>query len=170
MSTMKQEIVSLLRKEAMHPVLLKDLSKTQRKKVLRSCMFLKEKFMFLKVSRERSELEDTTSPTVKLVSVMIMLAVAANLGYTGSTHDVGTAEMTGEEVYIKLDKVMSGLLTQIKPEYSVFVDDRDEIAMKLDKALYGCVQSARLWYERLKKALLKWDYEVHELDPCVFTK
>ena len=42
--------------------------------------------------------------------------------------------------------------------------------MKLDKALYGFVQSARLWYQRLKQALLKWNYEVHELDPCVFTK
>ena len=185
--SMKQELASLLKKEAMHPVLLKDLSKTQRKKVLRSCMFLKEKFNsmgdFEKLKsrlvangkqQERSELEDTASPTVKLTSVMIMLAVAAHLGYLGSTHDVGTAylnaDMTGEEVFIKLDKVMAGLLIQIRPEYESFVDEKGEMALQLDKALYGCVQSARLWYERLKKSLEEWGYKAHELDPCVFTK
>ena len=185
--SMREELKSLIKKEAMHPVLLKDLSKTQRKKVLRSCMFLKEKFNslgdFEKLKsrlvangkqQERSELEDTSSPTVKLVSVMIMLAVAAHLGMKGSTHDVGTAylnaDMSGEEVHMMLDRVMTELLTQIKPEYTKFVDDKGQICMKLDKALYGCIQSARLWYERLKSSLLEWGYVTHEQDPCVFTK
>ena len=185
--SMKEELKSLFKKEAMHPVLLKDLSKTQRKKVLRSCMFLKEKFnsqgSFEKLKsrlvangkqQERSELEDTASPTVKLTSVMIMLAVAANLGMKGSTHDVGTAylnaDMSGEEIHMMLDKVMTELLVQIKPEYKKFVDEKRQICMKLDKALYGCIQSARLWYERLKSSLLDWGYLPHEQDPCVFTK
>ena len=112
--SMNEELKSLIKKEAMYPVFLKDLSKTQRKKILRSCMFFKEKFNsmgdFEKLKsrlvanvkqQERSELEDTASPTVKLISVMIMLAVAANLGYTGSIHDVGmaylNADMTSEQ-------------------------------------------------------------------------
>ena len=125
--SMKEELKSLVKKEAMHPMLFKDLSKTQRKKVLQSCMFLKEKFNsmgeFEKLKsrlvangkqQERSEMEDTSSPTVKLSSVMIMLAVAANVGMKASTHDVGTAylnaEMTGEDVFIKLDTIMANLL------------------------------------------------------------
>ena len=42
--SMKLELKSLMNKEAMHPVMLETLSKTQRKKILRSSMFLKEKF------------------------------------------------------------------------------------------------------------------------------
>jgi hypothetical protein len=185
--SMKQELESLLKKEAMHPVVLDTLSNTQRKKILRSSMFLKEKYnsmgQYEKLKsrlvangkqQERSEREDTTSPTVKLASVMTMLAVAAHRELKGTTHDVGTAylnaNMTGEEVFVKLDKIMTELLIQIKPDYDQFKDEKGEIAMKLDKALYGCIQSARLWYERLMKSLNEWGYVTSEYDPCVFIK
>jgi hypothetical protein len=42
--------------------------------------------------------------------------------------------------------------------------------VQLDKALYGCVESARLFYEHLKSTLTELDYSVNPLDPCVFTK
>ena len=42
--------------------------------------------------------------------------------------------------------------------------------MNLDKALYGCVESGKLWYDDLKETLLKAGYTVNALDECVFNK
>ena len=42
--------------------------------------------------------------------------------------------------------------------------------MNLDRALYGCVESAKLWYDDLKSTLDKIGYEVNKVDECVFNK
>ena len=64
-------------------------------------------------------------------------------GRLGSTHDIGAAflnaKMTGEEVFVTLDRIMTKMLVMIKPKYAVFVNNNGELVAKLDKALYGCV-------------------------------
>ena len=42
--------------------------------------------------------------------------------------------------------------------------------MKLDKALYGYVQSARLWYDNFSEFLQQQGYGKNEKDLCVFNK
>jgi len=42
--------------------------------------------------------------------------------------------------------------------------------VKLEKALYGCVESAKLWYDHLSGTLLKMGFVKNSLDPCVFNK
>jgi hypothetical protein len=184
---MKEEITSILKKEAMHPVLLANLSHKQRKKVMRSCMFLKEKFdshgNFTKLKsrlvangkqQERAEIENPNSPTASLAALFISLVIAAHEGRKASIHDVGTAflnaEMSGETVHVILDKIMTGLLLKIKPEYKEFVTSSEEIVMELDKALYGCIQSARLWYDKLRSVLEKNGFKANDIDQCVFNK
>ena len=45
-----------------------------------------------------------------------------------------------------------------------------KLQQKIDKALYGCVQSARLWYDLLVKVLQEDGYSVNPADPCVLNK
>ena len=40
--------------------------------------------------------------------------------------------------------------------------------MKLNKALYGCVESAALWYEDLSRTMRSLGYETNAVDVCVF--
>ena len=47
--------------------------------------------------------------------------------------------MSGETVHVSLDKIMTGLLLKIRPEYEPYVTQNGEIVMELDKALYGCI-------------------------------
>ena len=100
--------------------------------------------------------------------------MAAHEGRKASIHDVGAAiinaEMTGDLVHVVLDKIMTGLLLKIKPEYEKFVTHNGEIVMELDKALYGCVQSARLWYDKLRSVLERNGFVANDLDECVFNK
>ena len=42
--------------------------------------------------------------------------------------------------------------------------------MRLDKALYGCVESAALWYENLRESLHSLGYTPNKYDICVFNK
>jgi hypothetical protein len=44
------------------------------------------------------------------------------------------------------------------------------VTVKLNKALYGCVQSARLWYNYLSKFLLTIGFTPNPVDPCVFNR
>ena len=53
---------------------------------------------------------------------------------------------------------MSAILVKIKPEYKSFLCDDGSMIVRLDKALYGCVESAKLWYDELCGTLLDLGY------------
>ena len=40
-------------------------------------------------------------------------------------------------------------------EYKKFIMKDDNIVVKLDKALHGCIESAKLWYQHLKGAWIR---------------
>lgn len=42
--------------------------------------------------------------------------------------------------------------------------------MVLEKALYGCVESSRLWYDNLKRTMKALGYKRNEMDVCVFNR
>jgi hypothetical protein len=42
--------------------------------------------------------------------------------------------------------------------------------VRLDKALYGCMESAKLWYDELCGTLLDLGYACNAVDQCVFNK
>ena len=81
--------------------------------------------------------------------LFIMSAISAKEGREIATLDIGNAfvkaDMKGEEeVLVALDKLSTAILIKIDSSYEKFVNRNGEIVVKLNKALYGCVQSARL--------------------------
>jgi hypothetical protein len=77
---------------------------------------------------------------------------------------------TGLTVHTRLDRNMSRMMTKLAPEYSEYVDDKGCVVVRLDKALYGCVESAALWYENLRDSLATLGYVPNAHDMCVFNK
>ena len=68
-----------------------------------------------------------------------------------------------EPIYMRLSKDVSESLRLLASyEYG------DTIVVKLKKALYGLVVSSKLWYNKLKRVLLKLGLTVHPYDSCVF--
>jgi hypothetical protein len=59
---------------------------------------------------------------------------------------------------------------RISPDYAQFVRDDGTCIVQLDKALYGCIESARLWYEQLSGELISLGYKANDYDSCVFNK
>ena len=77
---------------------------------------------------------------------------------------------TGLTVHVRLDKNMTGMMVKLSPENANYVDARGSVVVRLDKALYGCVESAALWYENLKESMRKLGYAPNTIDIYVFNK
>jgi hypothetical protein len=74
---------------------------------------------------------------------------------------------TEVEVHMRLDRTMSELVTRLRPSYEKCQDGKGCIVVRLDRALYGCVESAALWYENLRDTMMGLGYP-HDI--CVFNK
>jgi hypothetical protein len=64
------------------------------------------------------------------------------------------ASMKGPPVMMLLTAEVSALLCRIDSSHKKFLRTNGKIAVRLKKALFGCVQSAVLWYEELSSTLV----------------
>lgn len=178
------ELKQMLDKEVWLPIMPQELSKSQCKKYIRSFMFLKEKFYadgsFEKIKarlvaggneQERIGYDSVASPTVSTTSVFTIAAIAAKESRCVVTLDIGGAYLNArlqKQIFMMLDEFSSAILANIDPSYKKYMNSNGRIVVKLLKALYGCVESALLWYEHLSKTLLDMGFVKNRLDECVF--
>jgi hypothetical protein len=118
---------------------------------------------------------DLSSPTVSLTFLLMEVVMAARERRKVATMDVGNAfvkaTMDGEEeVLVNLDQISAALLIQIDSTFERFLNKKMEMTVLLKKALYGCLQSARLWFELLIKELMAFGYTQNPVEPCVLNK
>ena len=91
-----------------------------------------------------------------MASVYMISAIAAMEQRRVMTIDVGNAYLNANmnrDVFMKIDPVMADLLAKVDPVYSRYKDIGGSIIVKLEKALYGCVESSQLWYDNLTNKL-----------------
>jgi hypothetical protein len=181
LSIMK-EMNQLHEKKVFHPVSYGGLDRRMRGKLIRSHLFLKKKRDGRLKSRlvadgsmqERSSSVDTSSPTVSTDALFLSLAIDAHERRHVTTVDIEGAYLHADmtsDVVVELDPVLSAVLVQIDPSYVRFMTPREgKLYVKLDKALYGCVESAKLFYDHISKTLTDYGYRVNPYDPCVFNK
>jgi len=182
-SEIKQVLEELM---AVEPVLKEDIPEGVR--ALNCHLFTVEKFKadgshekyksrFVAHGNEQDDLKypDRLSPTVGVHSIMMGLGVVAcNEGYVVGKLDVKGAfiqtEMTGPPVYIKCAGELKWLILEVYPTLRKYVGLDGLLHCKLLKALYGCVQASKLWYEKLRGFLEREGYERSATEPCVFRK
>ena len=174
-------------KRVFHPVNVRQLTNKQLRSIIRSSIFLKEKYLpngnFDKLKarlvagghmQDRSLYDDVSSPTVSTTEAFIVASIAASEGRAVATLDIGgaylNADITEQEVLMKLDPIVAAILVKLRPDYESFMQPDGTIVVKLDKALYGCVESAKLWYQNLSGTLISMGFERNPLDICVFNR
>jgi hypothetical protein len=191
--SVRKELQQMIDKHVWHPVEKSSLTNKQISGIIRSSMFLKEKYdstgKFDKLKARlvaNGNMQDKTiygdnmsSPTSALSSVFTIAAIAAHENRSVKTLDIGGAYLnadmhkTGIDVYMRLDGKMVDILCEMNNTYNKYrvkSDKGDYIIVNLDRALYGCVESAKLWYDDLKETLYNAGYRVNALDECVFNK
>ena len=184
----EKELGQMITKKVWTPVDIKSLPYEEKRRIIRSSMFLKEKFLasgeFEKLKarlvaggdqQDKSLYDDLSAPTVGTSSVFTILSIAAHERRGVAVIDIGGAFLhadmsKGIPVHMRLDKNMSGMMTKLAPEYEQYADARGCVVVKLDKALYGCVESAALWYENLRVSFSDLGYTPNPYDICVFNR
>ena len=126
----KKELKQMLDKRVWTPVHVSKLNATEKKSIIRSQMFLKEKYLptgkFEKLKarlvaggnqQDKDLYDDISSPTVSTSAVMTVFAVAAFENRKGSVMDIGgaflDAKMGKVVAYMRLDPTMSSILNEI---------------------------------------------------------
>jgi hypothetical protein len=71
---------------------------------------------------------------------------------------------------MRLDKTLAAALCDVEPTYREYLRNDGTLLVKLQRALYGCVESARLWYKTLRSVLEADDYIANPVEPCIFNK
>mmetsp|Transcript_19348 Transcript_19348/g.48397 ORF Transcript_19348/g.48397 Transcript_19348/m.48397 type:complete len:547 (+) Transcript_19348:1560-3200(+) len=175
--------------DVLHPVNFADLSDDDRKRVLPSHMFLKDKFDAVgnfeklkarlvtgKDTTETVSYEQRSSPTVSSDSLKLMSAIAARDGMATGTVDFPGAFLNcvmpreGPQTYIRLNKFLTGVMVSIDARFARFVGTSGTMVARLNKALYGCVVAAKLWYELLRMNLESQGFQRSPVDMCVFAR
>lgn len=178
------ELLQMIDKKVFHAVSREDLSKDEMRGIIRSSLFLKYKHLpngdFEKLKarlvaggdlQDKSIYADLSSPTASLMSVMLTLVLAARERRTVCTIDIGGAYLNAdlvEKVHMRLDKRLAKIYVELMPSTEHLLEQDGSMIVRLDKALYGCVESALLWYQHLKATLLKFGFVPSPIDACVY--
>jgi hypothetical protein len=125
--------------------------------------------------REKAKPGAATSPTVKLESVLITSTTDAFKG-----REVGVVDVLGayliadmdEEVIMLLRGRLAELMFKTAPHIykkyiTVDVNNQPVLYVKLQKALYGCLRSALLFYLKYAGDIESRVFELNPYDPCV---
>ena len=161
----------------------------ERKSIIPSKLFLKEKYTatgeFDKLKarlvagghrQDRDVFDNISSSTVSTSSVMMVAAIAAMEKRSVAVVDFPGAYLNSvlpddhPPVYMKLNKDLARYATIINPNYKTYIREDGSLVVKLKKALYGCVQSAKVWYDTLTGKLSELGYTKNKADECVFNK
>jgi hypothetical protein len=174
-------------RDTFKPQNAEELSTNQKKGALESLTFLKEKRDRTikgrtcadgRKQRETAEHDATTSPTVSLESVLITSTIEAYEGREVSVVDIPGAYLSSdmdEEVIILLCGRLAELMVKTAPNIYrkyITVDEKNQpvLYVKLQKALYGCLQSAPLFYLKFVGDIESQGFTLHPYKPCVANK
>jgi hypothetical protein len=169
------------------PRLAHTLTRDEKRQALRYLMFLKQKRCGRIKARGCADgrkqrlwktKEETSAPTVRTESVFLSAMIDAKEGRTVITLDVPGAFMQAdidELVVVKFEGELAKLLTKVDPDlYSKFIiqeHGKDVIYVELQKALYGTLQAALLFWKELTRYLVDvLGFELNPYDECVANK
>ncbi len=146
-------------------------------------MFLKEKFdalgNFVKNKarlvaggdgQDRLLYENLSSPTLSTTSIFMLAGIAALEERKVVTIDITGAYLNArmkETVYMQLNELLSKTAVELDPAWRRFMEN-GTLTVRLDMALYGCVEAALLWYTRFKDFMLSIGFSMNPYDLCVF--
>jgi hypothetical protein len=123
--------------------------------------------------QDKTLYDDIYSPTVSMFAVFYIAAVAAK-----EHRHVATADITGaylnahmkskNRVFMILGVVETAIMCEIDPSLNQYVRQDGKMMLKVKRALYGCIESAKLWHEEMSSALQQMGFASNAVDRCVF--
>ena len=189
-TAIQDELIQLfINKKALKAVPWSHIAKVAKDtSVIASHMFLREKFdatgKFEKLKarlvadgrmqdRTDFQIDDIASPTARLESIFNVIKIVVEEDRYTLVLDVGGAYLNAKidrEVFMILNRAVSEILIQALPNLKGFADKKGRVLVQIEKAMYGLVQSAKLWFDVLTGVLIKDGFTQNVLDQCVWNK
>lgn len=110
--------------------------------------------------KEGIDFFDTYAPVCRIITIRVLIAIAAIQKMVVHQMDVKTAFLNGdltEEIYMQ------------QPEGFV-VQGLDNKVCKLIRSLYGLKQAPKLWHEKFDKIIRDYGFHVSNSDKCLYFK
>ena len=187
-----REIRQIIDTEALIPTQASSMSWKERKHALDCKLFLEAKRdgrikgRFVggtgASSQDKTKYEDLSSPTIRFETVAILLKSAATTGMQVAVADVPgaylharfqdlTLEATpGNKRYVVAKGMLAKMMAAIDGDCAKCVDKTTgDLYLQLNKALYGLIEAAKLWYSEVSTMLLAEGFKQSLADPCLFT-
>ena len=186
----REELRQLMDKGTFQPINIKYLTQDQRQHVIGAKMFIKEKThpdgTFDKVKARlvaRGDLqdrsiytEDLSAYTVERCSIMIIITIAVKENRHVASLDIGGAYLNAQmpdhnpDIIMRIDPQLATIVCDLDESYNKLLGTKGEIYVKLKRALYGCIESAKLWQQHLIQTLKDMQFAQNRYDPCVLNK
>ena len=185
-----KELKQLHDLRVMSPCRPEELTREEVKRALPYLMFLKRKRCGKikgrgcadgRSQREFISKDQASSPTVSLYALMLSCVIDAI-----QRRDVATVDIPGaflqtpmpedeDPVHLKLTGQMARLLASLDPESydpCIIYSDKGSptIFAKANKAIYGTLKAALLFWKKLSSKLKEWGFEANPYDICTVNK
>jgi hypothetical protein len=183
------EVKNMLDYKVGHYVHQSDLTYDQKKNILRSFMFIKQKFfpngdmdklkarLVADGSQQGRHLYDfVSSATVSLQVVFLLFNIASHYKCMLQTVDIRGAFLNAEftsadkPIYLKINKDVVPYWILQDPTAKPYVSDKGELLLLLDRFLYGLKQSPLKFQLHLTQTLVTAGYKQSLNDECLFYK
>lgn len=180
-----KEFAQLNNMDAFSPMKEHELSKEEKSMVLNLLALLKEKRcgkikgrVVADGRKQRMYVprEEASSPTIQLESLIMSLTIDAKEDRDVATADIAGAYLLAEmkdKVIVKLKGEAVDIMCSTNKRYEEYVNTekgKKVLYLKLRRALYGCIQSALLWYKTFATKLIGEGFKLNKYDPCVANK
>ena len=182
------ECSQLDNKDAIQPVMRDTLSSEQLRRVLRAITMIKQKRCGRmkgrtvadgSKQRDYTDKNEASASTLAIESLLISICIDAKEERWVATCDIEGAYLNAlmkKIIYMVYEGAMVDYLVSVNPtKYTPFIhytsSGKKQLFVRLNKALYGCVESAQLWYQELCNTLVnKMKFVINPYDPCVANK
>ena len=92
--------------------------------------------------------------------------------------DVGTAYLNArmplddpdKVLHMRIEASIANIIVRLDKAFQEFITHDGSLIVRLEKALYGCIESARLWYTEISSTLHACGFVTNPRDPCVHNK
>ena len=121
---------------------------------------------------------ETSYPTVSTTSIFLLAQIAAAEGRDVTTIDIGSAYLNAlmpktdpsKLVFMRISKEVSQIMANLDNTFNSFLNTDGTLVVELDRALYGCIESALLWFCELSGFLTKIGFAANPYDICVMNR
>ena len=177
-----REFKQLVDKDVFTPVRPEHLTQKEREQSLRVVNLIKHKrdgtikgctCADRRKQRDLYDKSQTVSPTVSSDALVLTIMIDAKEGRDVATADVAGAYLNADMDDLVVMRLVSedvALMCEVESSFRHHVvqeGKNDVLYLRLDKALYGCVRSALLWYNLFSKTLKDMGFVLNGYDPCV---